>query len=298
MPFDMNKFLKKLLIFLLIPVISAIVLFYGMTLLVNSMTNEYKLNPAITEIYIGDSHIQSSVNDNLLENAKNLGQSSESFYFTYFKLKRILQGNPGIRKVYLGFSYHSLSIYYDKFISGEYSVSVSPHYFYILPVREQIRLLNWNHNNISSYLKSIFKAGRNQIDNLKDPDFFSGYANDFKKSAVVDSSMDKRLKFQYYPGNSISSFSEINLIYLNKIVELCRSRKIELAVLNTPLHSYYRNRIPKTFVDKYNEVIKQNGLKCFDYSTIAMDDSCYTPDGDHVSVKGSLIFTKNLSGVH
>ena len=37
------------------------------------------------------------------------------YYFSYFKLKNILEENPNVRTVYLGFSYHNLSSHYDEY---------------------------------------------------------------------------------------------------------------------------------------------------------------------------------------
>lgn len=39
---------------------------------------------------MGDSHIQKGIIDSLIPNSANVAQNSESFYFTYFKIKNYL----------------------------------------------------------------------------------------------------------------------------------------------------------------------------------------------------------------
>jgi hypothetical protein len=106
--------------------------------------------------------------------------------------------------------------------------------------------------------------------------------------------MDKRAIQQYYIHDTLRGFSEINITYLQKIIELCKNENVELVVLNTPLHPYYKNKIPKKFIDKYNELIINNSLKQIDFSGLDLSDSCFIPDGDHVSERGATITSNYL----
>jgi hypothetical protein len=121
----MIKFIKKTALFVSIPLVF-IALFIAILELINyEIAIAQRLDPSITKIFIGDSHMEKAINDSLLENSVNLAQSSESLYFSYYKLKILLEHNPTIKDVYLGFSYHSVSSYYDKFIFGEFSNAIS-----------------------------------------------------------------------------------------------------------------------------------------------------------------------------
>lgn len=284
----MKKFITRVTVFLTIPVFAGIIFLAAFSSIVSSISKEYKLEPDISELYIGDSHIQCSVNDSLISGSKNLGHTSESFYFSYYKLKLIVEANPNIKKIYLGFSYHSLSDYYDDFITGEYSGSISPDYFFILPLSEQINFVTRDPENFPSYIKSILKSG---IDNLSGGNKYTytgKYLNRFKESSASQFFMDKRLKFQYYRDNKLNEFSEINLRYLDEIIALCKSNNKELIIFNTPLHPYYRSKLPAEYINKFNSITETYDLKVIDLSSLSLEDDCYIPDGDHVSEKGSL----------
>jgi len=288
----MKRFLKEIFAFTTIPLICVVI---GLLLISYiSKTIHYKLNDSITDIYIGDSHIQCAINDSLLQNSKNVATSAESFYFSYYKLENLIEKNQHIQKVYLGVSYHSLSNYYNDFISGEYSLSTSPKYFYFLPVEEQFKLVAWNRKDLPAFIKAVSRIGYTLL--TDDGTYFSsfGYSNNFTNVTASKPSMEKRLQFQYYTNGKLNDFSEINLLYLKKIITLCKTNKIDLVLLNTPLHPYYKSKIPANYIAKFNEIAKSYNLKVIDFSNLSLSDSCFVPDGDHVSEKGARLATKEI----
>lgn len=287
----MKQFLKNIFVFTSIPLICLLI---GLLMIFYiSKTIEYKFNENIKEIYIGDSHIQCAVNDSLLINSRNVSTSSESFYFSYYKLKKLIEENQNIEKVYLGASYHSLSNYYDDFISGEYSPSVAPKYFYILPINEQFKLIRWNVKNIPTFIKGVLSISYRYL--FKDVTFdYGGYSNSFTNSMAMKPSMEKRLHFQYYTGKELNNFSEINLTYLTKIIVLCKTSKIDLVLLNTPLHPYFKSKVPIIYINKFNEIVNTQNLNVIDFNALTFSDSCFIPDGDHLSAKGAYQLTKEL----
>jgi hypothetical protein len=291
----MKPFLRKTLLFLAIPLLLVTLTFFVYSLIITSSVKDDYLNSDITEVFIGDSHVEHAVYDSLVTNGKNLGHSAESLYFSYFKIKLILETNPNIRTVYLGLGYHSISRYYDDYIFGQNSLSVSPDYFFILPLREQLKLMYCNRKDLPVYIKGIIKTGAANLKTENNFTFSGAYSNEFNASCSVKSSMDKRLKIQFYKDDKLTGFSEINLLYLNKIIDLCEKKNVDLVLINTPLQSYYRSKIPKEYLSKYKQIVSDHNLKLLDFSDMALDDSCYIPDGDHVSVKGALLMTKELN---
>jgi hypothetical protein len=290
----MKYFLNKLMLFSLIPlfglIIGLLVIFY------TSENIDYKINSNVKEVFAGDSHVQCAINDNLLKNSKNISTNSESFYFTYFKLKKLLEANKQIQKVYLGASYHSLSNYYDDYISGNFSASVSPKYFFLMPFEEQLKLIKWNISSLSEFLKRIFSICYRYL--FQDVRFdYGGYVNNFKNTKAIYSSMDKRLNFQYFSDNKLRGFSEVNLLYLNKIIALCDEMDIELVLINTPVHPHLKNRIPTAFLRKYNEIIKSENLRVLEINNLTFNESSFIPDGDHLSMEGAVIFTNAISAL-
>jgi hypothetical protein len=288
----MKRFFKKLTI--LFSGLMGVLIFTF--LLLNYYNNkkfiEYKLSPNITFLFIGDSHIQKAIDAKLIKTTVNISQSSESFYYSYYKLDKILKNNPVIKTIYLGFSYHSLSSYYDDFVYGKYSKNISSRYFFILPLSEKFKLFKYNFRNLPIYIKEVNKYGiMNMLKKGNNYSFLGQYENDFENVSALQKSMDKRLLLQFYTNDKLNSFSEFNISYLNKIIDLCDKNNVDLITLNTPLHHYYRSKIPMEYLKKYNEIIRQNHIVSIDFGELVLNDSCFIPDGDHVSQKGVILTT-------
>ena len=106
--------------------------------------------------------------------------------------------------------------------------------------------------------------------------------------------MEKRLKFQYYENETDHHLFKTNLLYLEKTIAFCSANNIDLYLLNAPLHPFYKSKIPDDFTNEYKKVIDVLNTKVMDLSTTPLSDSCYIPDGDHLSIKGSTKFTKDF----
>jgi hypothetical protein len=284
----MKAFIKKTGFFILVPiaVLSCVLLNYWHQN--TSFINSYTPASGVTSLYTGDSHVQVCVNDKIVAHSTNLSQSSESFYFTFYKISTIIRNNPGISRIYLGFSYHSLSSYYDDCIFGSFSKDIAPRYFFILPGSEKIKILRHNFSNLTVFLKNLLSNGSS-------PAFLGNYENAFSKTTAVRNSMDKRLRLQFYKNGHLNAFSTLNLQYLDEIVRLCKRHKIQLLLLNTPLHPYYKKGIPPEYLQKYDQVVNHYQLEVINLNHLPLSDSCFIPDGDHVSVEGATIVSKYLS---
>ena len=252
----------------------------------------FKVDETVEEIFVGDSHVRYAVDDSLLINSLNMGNSSESTYFSYYKLRQILKSNPNITTIYLGFSYHNISGYYDQYTFGRYSREIASKYFFILPIEEQLQVLMWNLKKLPHFKLSLLKSG---VKIWMNKDTFQGSSNNpYNNVSAQETIMDERLNFQYYIDGKINSFSNLNLTYFDKIVSLCQNEKVELIVLNTPLHSYYQTKVPEEFINKYNSIVSSKDIQVLDLSLLDLPDYCFQPDGDLLSKEGSIETTKEI----
>lgn len=290
----MIKFIKKTALFVSIPIVF-ITLFIAILELINyEIATSERLDSSITKIFMGDSHIEQAIDDTLLENSVNLAQNSESLYFSYYKLNILLEHNPSIKEVYLGFSYHSVSSYYDKFILGEFSNAISSRYFSLLPFKEKLKILIANRNDFFSYLKVVTK---NDILNIwrEKKTFQGGFANSFSNTKASEESIEKRVLFQYYNKGSLNEYSLKNIEYLNKIKDLCKNSNVNLILVNTPVHKLYKNKIPKKFKIKFEQLSESTKIKILDLSGLLSEEYFFIPDGDHVSQKGAITTTEYIA---
>jgi hypothetical protein len=291
----MKTFLQRTITFL--GILFIFVLLLVMFLSFNLSSKKYIIDSNISDIYIGDSHIQLSVNDSLLTKSKNLGENSEAFYFSYYKIKKVLSVNPNIKKLYLGVSYHNLSNSYDDCIFGESSSVISQRYFFMLPVNEQLKYLYYNVKN-PVYYRSIIRLGAGELLYKKNGTYFGAYSNDFEEASASIETMNDRLNEYFFCKNGkLKDFSLNQLFYLKEIILLCKNNNIDLILLNTPLHSYYRNKLPREYIEKYDAIIKEENLNLIDFSALSLNDDDYIFDGDHVSKKGANIMTTKLEKI-
>jgi hypothetical protein len=292
----MRVFIRKIVLFFLTVASFFALLLLFLTYINNRALKNYTIPADIHLLITGDSHIQLSINDKQLSNSISMAKPGESTYYTFYKLGPILKKNPSIKKIYLGFSYHTISSYSNDNIYGARSKDIAARYFFILPFSEKVKMVTHNKNNLPTLFRNTIARGFHTL-HAKNQNFsfIGGYENTFSKTAVIKESMDKRITIQYYENDTVRDFSYININYLDKIIALCKKRDVELVILNTPIHPYYKSRIPQKFIAKYNDLITKNGLKQIAFEGLKMSDSCFIADGDHLSIMGALLTTAYLN---
>jgi len=296
----MNKFIKSIISFLT-PTLSCLFLFFIIIIIISQVlvreSKQYQFEENIEFLFLGDSHIANAVIDSLIPNSFNLSKRSEPYYYTYHKLK-FVTSKSRIKKILLGYSYHNVSSYYDEFINGNLS-AVMPHkLFFCLDLKEQLRVLHWNRKKLLLVLKKIFLSSYHQFYNLEkeknDYWFYDGYNNPFVEEKVDTINIQNRILFQFYKEKKVAGFADLNIVYLNKIIDLCQEKNIEIYFIITPLHPLYVKKIPNIFKSKLNEFIVKKDINLIDLEGLNLSDSCYVPDGDHVTIKGAEITTRAL----
>ncbi len=291
----MNSFLIKSGLFFFTLLCMVIVLFFYLGHKNSSLMENYRVDATVSSVFIGDSHVQSAVDDKRFRSSLNLAQHSEAPIFSYFKLKFLLQSNPSIKEVYLGFGYHSISAYFDDYTFGEYSENISSRYFFIVPFEIQKEILARNKQAIPMIIhNSGVKGWDNLFAEKRELSFVGKYENGYKKTAVAKKSVNKRICQQFFESDTLRGFSAVNIEYFYKIIELCTSRKIKLLVINTPLNSYYKSRIPAKFTSAYDSIVSRGKVELINFDDLILTDSCFIPDGDHVSEKGAELTTDKI----
>jgi hypothetical protein len=164
-----------------------------------------------------------------------------------------------------------------------------------MPIKEQIHLFLNNGNESINFLKGLLATSlKNFISHEKS--FMGAYNNVFVNSKTDQKSINKRIKSQYFiTENSIYQPSEFNITYLYKIIELCKSKQVDLIFVNPPLDDNYFEKIPVFYCKYYSSFVKKNNIQLMEFQNIKLDSNCFIPDGDHVSVKGAEICTKALN---
>jgi len=301
----MKKFINRSLIFLvvLITILSLSALIYHNYKSKILVKDNFKISNDINTLIIGDSHAETTLNDKIIPNSRNIAFHAEHYLFTYYKLKKVIEANPQIKKVILSLAPHNLSEGADVtiFSLGRNSRSFA-RYFMLLnregvddtysPTQNwRINYLKWRFNipfQLKLEAKLLLKAVLNKTIVLGDFPFIGEY---YSSSKHVFMDVKEPINGHYYQKGKLLSKSELSIKYLYKIIDLCAQEDLELILVNTPQHYMYRELIPEYFRDLYSKTIQKiktdyKDIRIIDYSNYSITDEDFG-DYHHVNTKGA-----------
>jgi hypothetical protein len=291
----MRRFLIKSISFSGALLLLLIILFWLSMELNRRLYRNVTIDPKISTLVIGDSHTELAINDSLLPNTLNISTPAEGYVFTYFKIRQIIEHNSNVKNIMLGVSYHNFSSFYDKYIFEEEPYSLISQYLSLMDYRYLFMFLKK-----SASIANISAIFRNSIGNLtgyeknKYP-YIGGFHIIENDDDLTVERITKRINSQYYLNDQPLPGSEINGLYLKKIVELCRGKNVNLIFLNTPLFSEYYAKVPDNMINEYKQAVKYLGVAEISFDGLDLPADCFLPDGDHLNYKGAMLTTRYLA---
>jgi len=281
----MKTFIKKLLFFVLI---------YALILLINFSLNSYFIKINIPEIdantlIIGDSYVNRAINPKFLNSSVNISISTEPYFVTYFKLKKLLETND-FNTVLLGYSYHNLSAFNDrKFNDSFWSNQIFQITYPIISFSEFKNLKV----DYLAYFKVINKY-MCLFPRLKHNNYIGSFQNDYKERKKFNHNL--WIEKQYYYKEKNVGISSISITYLDLLIELTEKKNIKLILVATPLHKSYLANIPANFKKEFEAntfkiLHKYKNVEVWDYSNKFMEDKCFR-NSNHLNQNGANIFSK------
>jgi hypothetical protein len=275
----MRRFIYKTSFFILKTLVVFLLLFLAIIFYFKS----HPFKESHSTVFLGDSRIQY-----LYNNKDNLAQGSEPLKYSYLKLITLAKMNK-LDTVFIGFSHHSLSTYWDPYMNY-YEMTerlALPRYFVLLDWQETLR--GYKFSNLKYLLHNQFEQSYKCL--FEGANFIPGQFDTTRKALFNGTKqMQLRIQEQFYSEGKIAPFSELNLMYFDKIKQYCKVRNIQLVLVNTPVHSKYYPLIPEIYKSKYDSITK--GFQILDISNLLKEDRCFLADGDHVSMDGSRLMTK------
>ena len=270
-------FLKKVLSFILLIgfiFISNIVFRYY---LVNDYS--WKLDPKKHVLFMGASHIQRGINDSMMISAVNYASSSERYMYTYLKFKEIIKHNPQVDTVFLQCAETDLWEHTDDkyFEKNEMSVFIYK-YFPLFTANE------WG----------IFSQNKKTTLTLLAQKSFSDYPFSFKKyyfggyEPICNTMNISKIDNSEIKGTSVSN---INIIYLREIINICLRSNIKLYLLHCPVYEPGYGYDQKYFKSIYNKYF--SNVELIDYSKIDIPVT-YFSDPHHLNRDGALYLTNKI----
>lgn len=288
----MKTFIKNVLIF--------ISLYLGIILLTelstSSIINKYanfKLSSKPKYIILGHSHPECAFNDSLINNFKNLAQSGESYYYTYFKVKKILEQNPSIETIFIEYTNNQINsemndwIWDDKHLSNRYTF-----YSPFISLSNQFILIQ---NNKKGYLNSFSYSIKSKLPTIIKRDY--DYTNKIggylylvrdKTDSLLKYSKSLNLKNDILTNNS-NNISDNNLLYLKKTIQLIKNYNKNIFLIRSPQHQKYNGYVNESM---YKNILynRFSDIEYLDFSSFPLSNSEFG-DLEHLNHNGAKTFS-------
>ena len=223
----MHRFLRKFFFFSLQLTLLLAFLTFLAHLLAQYNLRTFPVPNQVSNLFLGDSHIASGIDETIIEQAINVGSEGESYFISYYKIQMLRDLYPSIDTVFLGASYHNFSEHYEETTFGNASTR---RYFFVLPLEAKWKLLCSMKNPPNYLVRSIFFQFKNYNQNR----WTQGQRFE-QKTGIRLEIVEKRIEALYFKGDTLSHFAASQVEYLQKIQAYCQEEQVELILLNMPL---------------------------------------------------------------
>ncbi|MDD5673964.1 MAG: hypothetical protein PHC61_07375 [Chitinivibrionales bacterium] len=248
-------------------------------------------------LILGDSNTECALNDSIIGKSINISKSAEKYIYSYAKLRTILQCNPCLKTVIIGYSFLNLDNSQDGTMFSDYYLHEGLLRYNLLLNAQEIFLLF--SKNPACVIKTIPEIFNRNLDILRLPktpriqEFrFGGYFRLVRDKPVdiskeADTATNKECKLSPYQCG-----------YLIKISNLCREKSVKLILLNTPKHPSFIRKLNlnlcKYYYDFYKNSLSSNML--MDHSQFFIPDSGFG-DGIHLNWKGAKLYSTKIKDI-
>ena len=197
------------------------------------------INPKSKFIVLGHSHPEVALNDSLIDNFSNCAASAESYFYSYQKIKKIIEQNKNIEVIFIEFSNNQINEEINSWIWDEEHLSVRyPRYAPLMDYEDHEILLEKNPIGFANAIS--LSLNRNFTNLLYQNYDFSALRNGYlkKQGSKVDSIIKGSFKKPYLqkPERKISI---VNIEYLKKIIKFCDEHNKKVFLIRCPLHKMY-----------------------------------------------------------
>ncbi|MDO3644433.1 hypothetical protein [Mucilaginibacter sp. L3T2-6] len=284
----MTKFIKKTVLFIAASafILLAIILIPNYVI---SKRSRFAINNKDRIVLFGHSHPECAFDDTLISNLKNLSHSAEPYFYTYQKVKMVLQQNPQIETVLVEFTNNQIDAKMNDWTWGyTYMSSMFPKY---IPFMDKADIGVLAENNPKDFMNCLSVSARNNLVRVLTSDYeftsiMGGYFRiDASRTSLTADSISSGQGEMVRPGVSL-----VNLLYLKKIIAFCRERHKRVFLVRSPQHhSYEYLKNEKDFLR-----IKQamfSSTEFLDFGKFPLRDDEFADFG-HLNYKGATKFSK------
>lgn len=270
----------------------------------------FRLDENTETLIIGASRSDACFDTTQIPNSRSVSLNGEPLFFTYHKLRNILNNNTGVKNVIMATGAAHVGICQDRYLYAEDSISRRNHmaYYPFLNAEGKRQIRRFSEYYITAaarydyglplgYMKDLKPVINHYRQRFAVSDFecWQGSGPIDAESHVSLSHIEKKIDSYFYDNGDVGSQSQLAVEHMEKLVRLCESTGIRLWMIKTPLHENFRDLVPQDCIDTHSELVQtlaQNHehVELLDYSTMPLDTLKFY-DGDHLNSDGARDFT-------
>ncbi|WP_234110734.1 hypothetical protein [Chryseobacterium sp. R2A-55] len=299
----MKLFLKKTGLFLSITLVTVLVVIFASKAIALRLFNFHQ--PMIETVILGDSQTQCGLDDKILPHTLNLSESADTYFYSYVKLKRMLEHNSQIKKVVLGFADHNLTENQDRWLhDNEINSFKLPIYFFMFDKNDLFDFAKINKAQIIVHSHTILKRNFSHLLRI----YRHEKIEKFGIGGFLALSKEAKKEEQKIQNRNVQKTlqpSSLDSKYLLKIYALCQSKKISLELISLP---QFENTLQKKAhnIDELRPYKKRADLywhenlpnaNYVDFSNYQLQTKDFA-DGSHLNKNGAVLFSRMLIDSH
>lgn len=255
----MKHFILNIVIFSVVSFLLLVIVIFTTNNIITS-GDHFKIKKNSKRLVLGHSHPECAYNDSIIQNFESLAQSAESYFYTYIKLKKIVQSNNQVSTVFLEFTNYAIDDDWDKIYTWSDNVISKkyPKYSTIIETPDLFVLLK---NNFSAVVNAQSVSLKNNLNFIKTKKInlpisckWGGYYHlnrDKTDSLVTVLSSKKTLNVQ-----QTDKLVSTNFKYIFKIIRFFKKNKTNNFSLKNVLNSLQTNKLASTNLKYLFKIIK------------------------------------------
>lgn len=272
----------------------------------------FKVPPSKQTLITGSSLVTNGINPDFIDNSCNVALAAEPICISYLKLKDLLSTSHSVENVILSFSLlESSSSRWDGVFRNRKQVSMemfarvsflkeSPGVEFFEPFKPD-KLAYYEvyiRNRVFPAIPLIIKAL--DLGSVSFP-HIGGFIAEMpnRRERVIDDLDYSAISKKFFDSSRKScDVSDINIMFLDSIVDLTYQKKVNLLLVGMPMHVELYNKIPKCNIAFYEE--QKERLKKFqhvdfiDLSTYFKEHHFFS-DYAHLNISGADSVAKILN---
>ncbi len=291
----MKQFITKVSRFILFFAILCFVIVGINYALLRSSNIDFDENKNI--LVLGDSNAQCAINDSIFSDATNLALNADSYFYSYLKLKSVVETSQPIDTLLLSFAPHN--IFKNGWIEDPKLVrSRFRNYFGLMNAEDLGFIIGNNPRAVLTSAGQIirhFPTSTYQVlkgQNIFDIGSYLPITRNTLNEDLLRLKKGQSLTFFELPKDFTLSTKEI--FYLEAIVELCQKEGIKLYLINLPKREELLS-LDKYGVSQFEEIYRTrySDIDYIDFSRFHLSEGSYA-DPVHLNVQGAALFSSYL----